>query len=236
MTRYPSVNLIQWAQAVQAVREEAQAWLDGHRVGDPARKRHYDSKTSTMIRAFPTAELRRLAVIALTYLHNNMGGVGGGREKPPESRYIPATPTLLSTGMQTKVAKGEKYGYMTFTLSLMPERKADGFFPRRNLVNTCPMAGVCAKGCIDETGQYRFTSAWVARLWRTHLLYACPTLFHALLDREIESRIATARKKDKRPCFRLNTLSDLDWRFTVERWSSPDSLDPDPWRSPIFYD
>jgi hypothetical protein len=217
---------------VKRVNAEAQAWLDGERFGDPARKRHLDHALSTEIRSFPTADLRRLVKAALRHLYNSMDG---GREQPPESRYVPATPTLLSTGMQTKVAKGEKYGYMTFTLSLMPERKAGGFFAQGR-INTCPMAGVCAKGCIDETGQYRMSPAWVARLWRTHLLYACPTLFHALLDREIEGRINTARKKGKRPCFRLNTLSDLDWRLTVERWSTVDGLGPEPERSPIFYD
>ena len=248
MTKRPTET--QLLDGMNRIIAEAREWLDGERTGDPALKRQLDQKlysTGIDLRSMPTSALRKFARGALAYLYENMTP----DLRPPVKQYIPESLALLSTGMQTKVAKGEKYGYMTFTLSLMPARKANGFFTQGR-VNTCPMAGVCAKGCIDNTGQYRFSMNNTARLWRTHLLYACPTLFHELLDREIVSRCSTARKRDKRACFRLNTLSDLDWSetvryHTIRYYNTRDAdrpgnvedcmeIGPEPWRSPLFYD
>lgn len=125
---------------------------------------------------------------------------------------LPSDPELLTEPSgQVKLRKGFVEGVMTWALQLSPAWESG-----RNL---CAWAGACADSCIKGTGQNAFGNAENARRWRTVLYLGDRPTFNRLLDGEIGSRIQRAERLAMVPAFRLNALSDVNWRQTVERWS-----------------
>jgi hypothetical protein len=109
---------------------------------------------------------------------------------------------LLAVG-NTKTLKGEKFGYMTFILSLAPAN-VSGY-------NTCPMAGNCAKVCIFTSGRGIFQRTQDARIRKTRQFFEDRDAFMQQLVKDIIAAEKSAKKQGFIPVFRLNGFSDIRW-------------------------
>jgi len=117
---------------------------------------------------------------------------------------------LLTAG-NPKVAKGEKFGYLTFILHLAPARLS-GY-------NTCPMATAgCSAACLNTAGRGGMVKLGEstnciqqARIRKTRWFFEQRESFMELLVNEIERGIEYAQKHGLTPAFRLNGTSDVRW-------------------------
>lgn len=136
--------------------------------------------------------------------------------------------TLLTTGTDSKTVKGEKYGYMTFIMYLIPFK---GFNGKSNL---CPMATKgCADACLVTAGHGRFDRVKESRSNRTNMFINGRNDFFIALVDEIERGIKKAHKNNLVPVFRLNGTSDIQWeKFKVKNGKTVFELFPDV----VFYD
>jgi len=105
-----------------------------------------------------------------------------------------------------KTIKGEKKGYRTFILYLIPHRgNGKG-------VNLCPMAtNGCVDSCLNTAGMGVFPSVQKGRLKRTLLFIENREYFLTRLVFEIETAIKLAKLDNMIPVFRLNGTSDIQW-------------------------
>ena len=116
-----------------------------------------------------------------------------------------ASGKLHLAGSNAKTDKGAKFGVLTATVSLSPEREAEPFTGR----NTCPNASAaCAATCIVRTGRYRFCLNAPPRIARTMLWYWARPVFMRALDLSISRLRALAAFHRLQPALRPNTLSD----------------------------
>lgn len=110
---------------------------------------------------------------------------------------------LLST-VNTKTAKGEALGYLTFIMHLAPSWLS-GF-------NTCAMASEgCAFACLNTAGMGKFSNVQAARIAKTRWFFENREAFMAQLVKEVKAAIRKAEKLGMVPVFRLNGTSDLVW-------------------------
>ena len=84
-------------------------------------------------------------------------------------------------------------------------------------VNSCPSAGVCAAHGLcyhyDPVGAAaRYAGVGAARLQRTALAHYAPTVWAAMVDRDIARIVRAADRAGMVPAVRLNGLSDIDYR------------------------
>lgn len=135
--------------------------------------------------------------------------------------------SLLTTG-NPKIAKGEKFGFLTSILHLAPSRLS-GF-------NVCPMATPgCAAACLNTAGRGGIMKSGEttnviqrARVRKTLEFFNSRDAFMARLVKEIRNAIKLAKKHDLTPAIRLNGTSDLRWE-TVTVGDAPNifALFPD---------
>lgn len=115
---------------------------------------------------------------------------------------------LLSSA-NTKIKKGEKYGWKTLGLSLSPHTISGK--------NLCPHASDgCAFVCLNTAGMGIFKNVQEGRLKKTKAFLENRIEFLDVLKKELESKIKTAKRKAQNIAFRLNVLSDLPWHNLVD--------------------
>lgn len=109
----------------------------------------------------------------------------------------------LLTKSNVKIMKGEKLGYKSAILNLLPA-KSSGY-------NLCPWAGTCAHECLDTAGRNKFYTSMRARIARTMLWKTDPYLFLRLLIHEIIVYTLENQMLGYQTSMRLNGLSDIPW-------------------------
>ncbi len=128
---------------------------------------------------------------------------------------------LLNYYSQTKMAKGEKFGYKTAILHLAPFTLSGK--------NVCPKASPeCAAACLNTSGRGQMGSVQKARLNKTNYFWTNKNGFLWDLSKEIEQLKKRAANQGFKFAVRLNGTSDLAWhRMKVEGGSSLMQLHPD---------
>lgn len=110
---------------------------------------------------------------------------------------------LLSTA-NTKLLKGQKYGYISYGLSLLPYNLSGK--------NFCPHASKgCAAACLNTAGMGVFSNVQAARLAKSRFYIEKPLAFVTQLQKEIIAAQKKAKKDGVKLAIRLNVLSDLPW-------------------------
>ena len=131
---------------------------------------------------------------------------------------------LLNYYGQTKMAKGEKYGYKTAILHLAPYNMSGK--------NVCPKAvtgpGGCVDPCLNTSGRGQMGSVQRARINKTQHYFTNKNGFLWELSKEIEQLKKRATNQGFKFAVRLNGTSDLAWhRMKVEGGSTLMELHPD---------
>jgi len=128
---------------------------------------------------------------------------------------------LLNYYSQTKMAKGEKFGYKTAILHLAPYKLSGK--------NVCPKASKeCIAFCLNTSGRGQMNSVQQARINKTQLFWKDRKKFLEQLSQEIGQLKKRAASQGFKFAVRLNGTSDLAWH----RFSSLMDQHPDV----IFYD
>jgi hypothetical protein len=112
---------------------------------------------------------------------------------------------LLGVGTDAKTIKGVAFNWLTGILYLAPSDEA-------KVINTCPNASEgCRISCLFTAGRGAFNNVREARIKKT--LYFKENRFGFLndLSKDILALQKKAKKKEMRPCVRLNGTSDLPW-------------------------
>ena len=108
---------------------------------------------------------------------------------------------LLSTS-NAKLEKGEKFGYLSYGLSLAPHKLSGK--------NFCSHASAgCAAACLNTAGMGVYKTVQAGRLRRAKMFIENRPAFLAQLETEIAAAIKRAAKLKLTLCVRLNVLSDL---------------------------
>jgi len=128
---------------------------------------------------------------------------------------------LLNYYSQTKMAKGEKFGYKTAILHLAPFTLSGK--------NVCPKASPeCAAACLNTSGRGQMGSVQKARLNKTNLFWTNKNAFLWQLSREIDQLKKRAAAQGFKFAVRLNGTSDLAWhRMKVDGGGTLHQLHPD---------
>lgn len=105
----------------------------------------------------------------------------------------------------TKLRKGDAYGYFNVGLSLAPHR-VSGY-------QVCPMASKgCAAACLFNSGAARaYPKINAARIRKTRMYFEDRENFLALLNADILTAKRKAARMGKKLIVRLNVLSDIQW-------------------------
>ena len=132
--------------------------------------------------------------------------------------------TLLNYYSQTKMAKGEKYGYKTAILHLAPFDLSGK--------NVCPKAvtgpGGCVDPCLNTSGRGQMNSVQQARINKTNYFWKNRSGFLWELSKEIEQLRKRAKTQGFKFAVRLNGTSDLAWhKFKMIDGQSIIDLHPD---------
>lgn len=111
--------------------------------------------------------------------------------------------SLLSEESDAKTVKGQKYGYLTGILYMMPDDQI------------CPMARLagCREGCLVSAGMAAVYGDMIqgARKGRTIFFRRDTQAFLELLEKDIQRLVNKAKKKGMTPAIRLNGTSDIKW-------------------------
>ena len=128
---------------------------------------------------------------------------------------------LLNYYSQTKMAKGERFGYKTAILHLAPYKLSGK--------NVCPKASKeCAAACLNTSGRGQMGSVQKARLNKTNYFWTNKNAFLWDLSREIEQLKKRARNQGYKFAVRLNGTSDLPWhRMKLDGGGNLMQLHPD---------
>ena len=114
---------------------------------------------------------------------------------------------LLNYYSQTKMAKGEKFGYKTAILHLAPYDLSGR--------NVCPKAtkgpGGCIAPCLNTSGRGQMGSVQQARINKTKYFWHNKNGFLWQLSTEIEQLKKRAASQGYKFAVRLNGTSDLPW-------------------------
>lgn len=106
---------------------------------------------------------------------------------------------LLSVSADAKTVKGEKKGYLTGILYLIPNRIL------------CPSCSAgCRKACLVSAGHGQMHSVMKARARKTQMYLHKFNMFKRFLIEDIKELIKKAEKKSLTPCVRINGTSDID--------------------------
>ena len=129
--------------------------------------------------------------------------------------------TLLNYYSQTKMAKGEKFGYKTAILHLAPFDLSGK--------NVCPKASPeCAAACLNTSGRGQMGSVQRARINKTNLFWTNKNAFLWQLSTEIEQLKKRSINQGFKFAVRLNGTSDLAWhRMKVDGGGCLMELHPD---------
>lgn len=112
----------------------------------------------------------------------------------------------LCTVSNTKIMKGEDYGYLSAGLHLAPH-KISGF-------NVCQNASPqCKEGCLYKAGHGVYSTTQEARIKRTVMLFNDPKTFAKLLIFDLKSHVKKANKEGYNACFRCNLTSDFPFHL-----------------------
>ena len=111
---------------------------------------------------------------------------------------------LLAIGGDPKTRKGQKEGWLTAILYLVPA----GQLGTKNL---CPWAGDCADVCLFGQGRGKMSNVEKGRLRKTQWLERDPAGFIETIKSEIGKADAWTRSKGYRLAVRLNGTSDVAW-------------------------
>ena len=128
---------------------------------------------------------------------------------------------LLNYYSQTKMAKGEEFGYKTAILHLAPFNLSGK--------NVCPKASEeCVAACLNTSGRGQMGSVQKARLDKTNLFWTNKNAFLWQLSTEIEQLKKRAARQGFKFAVRLNGTSDLAWhRMKVDGGGTLHELHPD---------
>jgi len=112
--------------------------------------------------------------------------------------YMPAN--MLSISADSKTVKGEKLGYLTGIVYLIPSRKL------------CPASKIaaCDIACLVSSGRGKFNSVIRGRANKTAIFEKYPHIFYELLKRDIAILERKAERQGLKACVRLNGTSDID--------------------------
>jgi len=126
------------------------------------------------------------------------------------------TMKLLSPN-NTKIKKGEKLGWLTLGLSLLPYNLSGK--------NFCSHASQgCAAACLNTSGMGVFSNVQEARLKKSRFFIEQKETFLSQLKKEITLAIKNAKKKNMKLAVRLNVLSDLPWENLIDMKAFPEVM------------
>ncbi len=112
---------------------------------------------------------------------------------------------LLSVSADAKTIKGEKKGYLTGILYLLPADSS-------GITNVCAKATEgCKASCLNTAGRGAFSSVQAGRMRKTKLMVSDRAGFLGLLAVDINALVKKAKRDGFKPCVRLNGTSDLPW-------------------------
>lgn len=110
----------------------------------------------------------------------------------------------LLTRYNPKIAKNEKYGFLSFGLHLAPYKLGGK--------NICPNASKgCAAACLNSAGQGIYKRVQESRIKKTKYFHENREAFIGQLYKEINAKVNTNSKTDTKISFRLNLTSDVAW-------------------------
>lgn len=114
----------------------------------------------------------------------------------------------MLTESNTKLKKGETFGYLSCGLHFAPHT-ISGF-------QVCASASKgCAKACLYTSGYGKFTHTQEARIRKTQAFFQDRENFLNKLVKSVEAKMRRADRLKLLPAFRLNLTSDVRWE-TVE--------------------
>jgi hypothetical protein len=120
---------------------------------------------------------------------------------------------LLST-TNTKIKKGEKFGWTTFGLSLAPANLSGK--------QLCPHRSKgCEFSCLNTAGMGAFSTVQEARIAKSKYLIEEKNSFIAQLKKELIAAQKKAKKLGMKIAVRLNVLSDLPWYNMIQMSEYP---------------
>jgi len=120
---------------------------------------------------------------------------------------------LLSTA-NTKIKKGEKYGWTTFGLSFAPANLSGK--------QLCPHRSAgCEFSYLNTAGMGVFSNVQEARIAKTKYFIDERLVFISQLKRELVAAEKHAKKIGMKIAVRLNVLSDLPWYNIIEMSDYP---------------
>lgn len=107
---------------------------------------------------------------------------------------------LLARDTNSKTVKGQKVGYITGILYMMPDD------------TICPASKVagCREACLVSAGRGVYTNVQTARIKKTNRYKDNKEQFYADLRKECELLVKYAAKKGMKAAIRLNGTSDID--------------------------
>ena len=127
---------------------------------------------------------------------------------------------LLNYYSQTKMAKGERFGYKTAILHLAPYKLSGR--------NVCPKASAaCAAACLNTSGRGQMNSVQDARVNKTNAFWQDRLKFLKDLDAEIKQLSKRADQAGFKFAVRLNGTSDLPWHRYMLDGQNLMQLNPD---------
>jgi hypothetical protein len=110
---------------------------------------------------------------------------------------------LLSVSADAKTIKGEKKGYLTGILYLLPADSS-------GLINLCTNATPgCKASCLNTAGRGQMSNVQAGRMRKTKWLVEDSFGFHNQLAHDIELLVKQAKAQGLKPCVRINGTSDL---------------------------
>ena len=107
---------------------------------------------------------------------------------------------LLAVDTNAKTVKGQKVGYMTGILYMIPND------------TICPASKIagCREGCLVSAGRGVMSPVKAGRAKKTAFYHDDKNAFYAKLRKECEALVKRAEKKGMIPAIRLNGTSDID--------------------------
>jgi hypothetical protein len=121
-----------------------------------------------------------------------------------KSKTISKRFDLLAIGGDPKTRKGQKMGWLTAILYLVPA----GQLGTKNL---CPWAGACKQACLFNQGRGKMSNVQKGRLRKTKLFEQDPQQFVDILASEIKKAVFWSASQGFRLSVRLNGTSDVAW-------------------------
>ena len=118
---------------------------------------------------------------------------------------------LLSVNQDAKTIKSNDGTYLTGIVYTAPAKQVEG-------VNMCAMAARagCAEACLFKAGRGSFSNVQAARIRKTMLFRDNRAEFLRQLCEDIDKFERYCKKKDLKPCIRLNGTSDINYeRFQI---------------------